>query len=271
MSSSAEPSMVCILSGMQKLMVISQCGVKSWRYFEKRRLLGKHSVSAVLGTQRQAFQYPNQRNLIRSARKEVAKRLVIGKSLIPNCVFAPTIPFLHDARWEANTNANNRELRACGHNCLAKCHSQVLHEAIKCGQRCERLFDGCGHPCPKTCGELCSRCKIPISNVTLPCGHTKKEVLCYDIGDLTQVSCRKDCKRRNAKLRASSTVDSSTQDGDLGVISSVSRWLPRFYWPQVLFRLQTFSTNPGDGFVEKGGFGRTFSWKGWIWLWNWDK
>ena len=58
-------------------------------YSEKQSQLGKHSVSAVPGTQRQVFRSLNRKILIILVQKEVAKKLVIGKSLISNCVFAP--------------------------------------------------------------------------------------------------------------------------------------------------------------------------------------
>ncbi len=74
----------------------------------------------------------------------------------------------------------NRRLSACGHQCLARCHSETMHEVFSCPKPCERLHTPCGHSCQKaTCGEDCGDCKIKIDNVLLPCGHVKNGVQCY--------------------------------------------------------------------------------------------
>lgn len=48
----------------------------------------------------------------------------------------------------------DRRLPECGHQCLARCHSDSMHGAYTCIQPCERLHHPCNHPCQKaTCGE----------------------------------------------------------------------------------------------------------------------
>ncbi|KAL9057566.1 MAG: hypothetical protein Q9206_002298 [Seirophora lacunosa] len=46
----------------------------------------------------------------------------------------------------------------CGHACINKCHSEALHNAVRCLERCQRIKKGCDHACPKcpsVCGEIC--------------------------------------------------------------------------------------------------------------------
>ncbi|KAL9633009.1 MAG: hypothetical protein Q9164_004954 [Protoblastenia rupestris] len=47
----------------------------------------------------------------------------------------------------------------CGHACINKCHSEPLHDAVRCLERCQRVKKGCDHGCPKRC------------SLTLSCGH----------------------------------------------------------------------------------------------------
>ncbi|KAL9027440.1 MAG: hypothetical protein Q9196_004037 [Gyalolechia fulgens] len=37
----------------------------------------------------------------------------------------------------------------CGHACINKCHSEALHNAVRCLERCQRVKKGCDHACPK--------------------------------------------------------------------------------------------------------------------------
>jgi hypothetical protein len=34
----------------------------------------------------------------------------------------------------------------CGHACIARCHSEVLHKAVRCLEQCPRPLKGCDHP-----------------------------------------------------------------------------------------------------------------------------
>lgn len=68
----------------------------------------------------------------------------------------------------------------CGHACINKCHSEPLHNAVRCLERCQRLKKGCDHACRKVCGDPCdSKCQIQMSNIALPCGHVRPNLACH--------------------------------------------------------------------------------------------
>lgn len=68
----------------------------------------------------------------------------------------------------------------CGHACINKCHSEPLHKAVRCLERCQRIKKGCDHPCRKVCGDPCDpKCQVQLSNVTLPCGHVQARLACH--------------------------------------------------------------------------------------------
>jgi len=68
----------------------------------------------------------------------------------------------------------------CGHACINKCHSEPLHNAVRCLERCQRTKTGCDHPCPKFCGDPCDlKCQIPVPNIALPCGHVETSLACH--------------------------------------------------------------------------------------------
>jgi len=86
--------------------------------------------------------------------------------------------------------ACDRRLTDCGHMCLARCHSDSLHDVFNCPQPCQRLHSPCNHSCRKqTCGEDCGLCEIILDNVRLPCSHSKDAVLCYQTQDLHSIKC----------------------------------------------------------------------------------
>lgn len=69
---------------------------------------------------------------------------------------------------------------SCGHACINKCHSEPLHKAVRCLERCQRLKKGCDHACPKKCGDPCdSKCQIRVPNIALPCGHVQASLACH--------------------------------------------------------------------------------------------
>jgi len=79
----------------------------------------------------------------------------------------------------------------CGHACINQCHSEVLHNAVRCLERCQRLKSSCTHPCPRPCGDPCDpKCLHPIANVQLPCGHTYDTLECYKAQAPEMVTCR---------------------------------------------------------------------------------
>ena len=81
----------------------------------------------------------------------------------------------------------------CGHACTRLCHSELLHEAVRCEEPCQRSIKGCDHACPIPCGDPCpARCSVPIkdSQRTLPCGHFQLVLPCWQAQDLSLVICR---------------------------------------------------------------------------------
>ena len=79
----------------------------------------------------------------------------------------------------------------CGHACINKCHSEPLHDAVKCLERCQRVKKSCDHACPKVCGDLCdSKCQVEMSNIALPCGHVCKKLKCYLAQTPDAVQCQ---------------------------------------------------------------------------------
>lgn len=84
----------------------------------------------------------------------------------------------------------DRRLPACGHKCLARCHSESLHFAFSCPQPCQRLHTPCQHKCQKsTCGEDCGQCEVRVDDVRLPCTHSQDNVPCYKTNDLASIKC----------------------------------------------------------------------------------
>jgi len=79
----------------------------------------------------------------------------------------------------------------CGHACINKCHSEPLHDAVRCLERCQRVKKGCDHACPKVCGDRCdSKCQIQMSNIALPCGHVRKNLACHLAQTPEAVQCQ---------------------------------------------------------------------------------
>jgi hypothetical protein len=85
----------------------------------------------------------------------------------------------------------NRRLPNCGHMCLSPCHSDSMHEVLKCPQPCQRLLAPCNHNCQKaTCGEECGLCLIRLDDILLPCKHVKNGVACYRTQNLASIWCK---------------------------------------------------------------------------------
>ncbi|OAR02185.1 hypothetical protein LLEC1_04893 [Akanthomyces lecanii] len=79
----------------------------------------------------------------------------------------------------------------CGHMCLARCHSESMHNIFSCPQPCQRLHEPCGHGCQKpTCGEDCGRCFMPLKDIELPCGHIKDVVACHAAQKPETIRCQ---------------------------------------------------------------------------------
>lgn len=87
---------------------------------------------------------------------------------------------------------------ACGHSCTGRCHSDVIHAAVKCLEPCPRPLKGCTHECPRPCGDRCvERCHVKLKGavLTLPCGHELKSPSCFETQNPYLVVCRVDVKR----------------------------------------------------------------------------
>ncbi|KLU92338.1 hypothetical protein MAPG_11284 [Magnaporthiopsis poae ATCC 64411] len=84
----------------------------------------------------------------------------------------------------------DRRLDGCGHQCSAKCHSEMMHNAFSCIQRCPRIRTTCNHSCPRLCGEACGPCQVPVSDVPLPCGHRVERLRCCQTLDVGKIFCK---------------------------------------------------------------------------------
>ena len=83
----------------------------------------------------------------------------------------------------------NTQLQAC----TSKCHSEMLHRAVKCLEACPRPLKGCDHLCPHCCGDPCPmKCQLQLRelNVTLACGHARDSLPCWQAQDPSRVVCR---------------------------------------------------------------------------------
>jgi hypothetical protein len=83
---------------------------------------------------------------------------------------------------------------SCGHSCINRCHSEVLHDAVKCLEPCPRSKNGCDHPCRLSCGDKCDpKCREYLQdlNISLACGHTVSSAFCWQAQDPSTITCKK--------------------------------------------------------------------------------
>ncbi len=78
----------------------------------------------------------------------------------------------------------------CGHSCPNMCHSESLHMAVRCLERCHRPLEGCEHECPRPCGDECGKCQKLVLNTPLPCGHIERRLKCHEAQDPGKVQCQ---------------------------------------------------------------------------------
>ncbi|KAH9251102.1 hypothetical protein BASA81_011001 [Batrachochytrium salamandrivorans] len=76
----------------------------------------------------------------------------------------------------------------CGHACPSMCHPNG-HRHIKCKEDCSRRCVR-GHSCKLVCRDPC-KCKEPVPEQRLPCGHDSVGLTCGVMDRLDSVSCRK--------------------------------------------------------------------------------
>ncbi|CAI6332211.1 unnamed protein product [Periconia digitata] len=80
----------------------------------------------------------------------------------------------------------------CGHACKQLCHSDLRHTSVKCLEPCERMKKGCDHPCQWNCGDACEPKCVELlaeTTITLACGHTLKDVRCWQRQDQSSLVC----------------------------------------------------------------------------------
>ncbi|KAK8073054.1 hypothetical protein PG996_006402 [Apiospora saccharicola] len=81
----------------------------------------------------------------------------------------------------------------CGHACMYRCHSDMLHNAAKCLEPCPRPLKGCGHACRRVCGEVCtSQCEVQLEglSVKLRCGHIATSAVCWKSKQPQSIECQ---------------------------------------------------------------------------------
>lgn len=85
----------------------------------------------------------------------------------------------------------NNRLSDGGHQSLARCYSERIHQVFACPKPCEHLLSPYQHLCPKaTCGEDCGKCMVKVHDVTLPgCRHIKNNSNCYETQSLATINC----------------------------------------------------------------------------------
>ncbi|KAI5928601.1 hypothetical protein F4810DRAFT_12223 [Camillea tinctor] len=86
----------------------------------------------------------------------------------------------------------------CGHICKSRCHSGILHDAVKCLEPCPRPQKGCPHPCRLVCGDKCPRrCEKMLTelNLVLPCGHIVSRAPCWQVQNPSLITCRELVKK----------------------------------------------------------------------------
>lgn len=128
-----------------------------------------------------------------------------GRSLELQCPRHPDARLLvcqpdHFLRFSPESGCNlpcDKRLH-CGHSCTGRCHSDVLHSAVKCLEKCPRPNKSCEHPCPLPCGEPCQeKCRFRLDDVdiALPCGHRLSSARCWEAQDPASVCCTRQVTR----------------------------------------------------------------------------
>ncbi|KAI0532081.1 hypothetical protein GGR58DRAFT_491534 [Xylaria digitata] len=82
---------------------------------------------------------------------------------------------------------------SCGHACINRCHSQVLHNAVRCLELCPRPKLGCDHRCRLPCGDPCEpKCTERLENLDLllSCGHKSTNPLCWQFQNPSSIICK---------------------------------------------------------------------------------
>ncbi|KAI3325376.1 hypothetical protein HD806DRAFT_446443 [Xylariaceae sp. AK1471] len=93
---------------------------------------------------------------------------------------------------EAGCDVQCLQRLSCGHTCTSRCHSMVLHKAVRCLEPCPRSKSFCDHPCPNFCGDPCEeKCSTILKGqkLELPCGHFLTSPRCWQIREPESIKC----------------------------------------------------------------------------------
>ncbi|GAA5831211.1 hypothetical protein JCM5353_007381 [Sporobolomyces roseus] len=78
---------------------------------------------------------------------------------------------------------------SCGHSCTLLCHpGDPEHRKTKCISLCPVLLE-CSHPCSGVCSEPHPKCTFNIPQVTLECGHQRKNLPCSVAFGGAKINC----------------------------------------------------------------------------------
>lgn len=94
---------------------------------------------------------------------------------------------------DGGCNLNCDKRLSCGHSCPAPCHSDLVHAAVKCLERCPRAKKGCDHDCPRVCGDQCEdKCHVRMKGIhlLLPCGHSVDSAECWETQNAATIRCK---------------------------------------------------------------------------------
>lgn len=100
----------------------------------------------------------------------------------------------HFLRFSPESGCNERcdKRLLCGHSCRGRCHSDVLHNAVRCLEDCPRPMKGCEHPCPYKCSDPCrQKCTVVLKGaaISLSCGHHLASPKCWQAQSPSSVQC----------------------------------------------------------------------------------
>lgn len=166
----------------------------------------------------------------------------IGTQLELECPRHPDTPLLASCPEdftklapEGGCNRMCQDRLDCGHACINRCHSAMLHSAVKCLEPCPRPLSGCDHSCPKPCGDACpDRCVVNVYKAgrILSCGHPQPNLPCWQDQDPDLAQCRREVEikipacghtakvscylaQEPSKIRCASTCGASRECGHI--------------------------------------------------------
>lgn len=97
----------------------------------------------------------------------------------------------------------------CGHSCPGRCHSNMIHNATRCLEPCQRLRPNCSHECPRRCYEACGdKCTLIVDarDVTLDCRHVVEQCQCWQSFEPKTIKCKTRVKKTVPGCRHEVTV-----------------------------------------------------------------